>query len=343
VALDYYNHFLEGEPDYQTDDKWFEWMTMADAEITRRESANNIDNTDQVPSVVAPPSPYESVRRSEQDELRDGSEQEEDLSGTYGFEPARTIEANVYRANRNLWRERNNVSMAVPILAFPQLGGIAEIYFDPSHPRLKEDQIEVKELVISEIALIIRERYYERFPYSYVYDHLRRMRLPDYSRINLTRQANHFVTELYPRINRSFISGRTEQSNCELKDLLTQEEIRQLGRIIAESGGDQRRLDEVLGNGEFLKWVPYVMSRLIRQMPERFLDNKLFALPLKNLPTGLSPGERDELGKANASLVANLLEDLANATKSIYGNNEKIELLNRKRAFASVMSRKYIE
>ena len=79
-----------------------------------------------------------------------------------------------------------------------------------------------------------------------------------------------------------------------------------------------------------------MMSRIVRQMPERFLDNKLFGLPLRNLPMGLSESEREELGQANASLVANLLEDLANATRSVYGTNGTIELLSRKRAFASI-------
>ena len=103
------------------------------------------------------------------------------------------------------------------------------------------------------MAQILRERYYERFPYSYVYDHLRRTSLPDYSKITLTRQGARLVAELYSRFNRSFNSGRDEQDNGDLKDLLTTEEIRQLGRTIAETGGDQIRLDTVLGDGEFLK------------------------------------------------------------------------------------------
>jgi len=123
---------------------------------------------------------------------------------------------------------------------------------------------------------------------------------------------------------------------AKLRDLPTQEEVRHLGREVAEAGGDQNRVAQLLESGEFLRYLPHVMSRAVRQSPELFLDNKLFALTLRNLPRELSEAERDELGRANASRIANLLEDLANAANPPRFELPNIERLGRQRAFVAI-------
>lgn len=337
VAEQYYERFLEDDPEYQSDQKWYEWLMNADAEMNRRGQASQAqgENGNSIPSVISPAQETVAVHRTEQDSLRENAEMDTELSGEYGFEPARVLEVKVYRTNCGLWRKQRGTRLGVPVLAFSQLSGGVECFCDPAHPRLSEQEAETQELVIAEVAVILRERHYERLPYSYVLDHLRRIRLPDLSRANLTRQAYRLVDELWTRFVRSF-ETRATGVDTHLRDLLTEEDIRQISRTVAEAGGGQLQLESILQSGEFLKYMPNLMSRILRQTPDRFLDNKLFAVPFHNLPQGLTEQECQELGGANASRMANLLEDIANASRPSRFELTEIERRGRRRAFGSI-------
>ncbi|MFC1929099.1 hypothetical protein ACFLXK_05840 [Chloroflexota bacterium] len=113
--------------------------------------------------------------------------------------------------------------------------------------------------------------------------------------------------------------------------------------MVAEQGRGQVVLEEILNTGEFLKWIPHLISRILRQMPKRFLDDRLFAVAYANLPDGLDEDEREILGLENVSRIANLLEDAANATKPVRFDSSQIERIGRLRAFRSIdLIREYI-
>ncbi len=135
VAKDYRERFLRQEPEYQSDEKWYEWMKAADLEREQApEPATDDDsdpNQDSRPPGHRPP--------SEQDELRETAELDEALTGTYGFEPARDAEVTVYRTSNPMWLEVRNVRIGVPIRTFPNLDGTVECFYDPTHPRLVDD------------------------------------------------------------------------------------------------------------------------------------------------------------------------------------------------------------
>ncbi len=331
VAVSYYEQFLQDDPDYQSDEKWYEWMVAAD--LAREQALQTED--DEVDDPDPDPGPPGHRPRSEQDELRESGELDEVLSGTYGFEPARDAEVSVYRTSIPLWLEVRNVRTGVPIKSFPNLDGTIECFYDPSHPRLLDDSDEVAELIVSEVSLVLQSRYYNTFPYSYVLGPVRGARLERMSPANVENQARRMITDLVPQLVQVYAQG-SQETEGQLKDLLSDDELGRLSRVVAESGGDQTRLETVLGTGEFLTMMPTVIGRVVRQNPHIFLDGLLFSLPYSTLPEGLPEPTRQELGMANAERVANLLDDIAGAVRLQPFQTRQLQMLSRKRVANSL-------
>ena len=132
IARDYYERFLQEDPDYQSDQKWYDWMVAADLVRDKVVQPPASEETEPSPD----PTPPGDRPLSEQDELRETAERDGVLSGTYGFEPAREAEVNVYRTSSPMWLEVRNVRTGVPIKTFPNLDGTIECFYDPTHPRL---------------------------------------------------------------------------------------------------------------------------------------------------------------------------------------------------------------
>ena len=331
VAVSYHERFLQGDPDYQSDEKWYEWMVAED--LARDQEPQNTEDEDLDPRPDRnPPGPRPPT---ELDELRDGSELDEALSGTYGFEPAREAEVSIYRTSRPLWLEVGNVRTGVPVKTFPNIDGSIECFYDPTHPRLVDDTDEVAELIVSEVSLVLMKRYYERFPYSYVLGPIRGARLERTSPADVEIQARNMIADLVPRLVQVYAqnSGGTEE---ELKDLLSDDEMETLSRMVAESGGDQGRLETALSTGEFLTMMPTIIGRVVRQHPHVFLDGLLFSLPYSTLPQSLQEPIRQELGMANAERVANLIDDIAGAVRLQPFQSRQLQTLSRKRVANSL-------
>ncbi|MCK4822498.1 hypothetical protein KA005_42430, partial [bacterium] len=331
TARDYYEKFLRGDSEYQSDKKWYEWMLDADKEIVRQKSKEaQTKDGEELPSVISPPTIPETILKTERDQLRGEAELDEKLSSTYGFEPHRTLDVSVYKIHRNLFRQQGTTNHAVPIIILPELHGSVDCFYDETHPRVEHEETDVQDLIIAEIAILLRDRYYDRLPVSFILDHLRKTKLPDLTRDNLARTASHLFDEIWTSFVHAFQSFSDDDTR-QLRDLLGKEDIRQLSRMVAEQGRGQVMLEEILNTGEFLKWMPHLISRILRQMPERFLDDRLFAVSYIDLPGGLSEDERTILGLENVSRIANLLEDAANATKLVRFDSSQIERIGRLR------------
>ena len=331
VAENFYRRYLQGEDEYQSDEKWYEWMVTEDLAMKQ-----NLQRPE------GPGSQEELTRRppghrlpSEQDKLRENAERDEALSGTYGFEPAREAEVSVFRTSSPLWLEDGNVRTGIPIRTFPNLDGTIECFYDPTHPRLLDDTDEVAELIVSEISLFLRTRYYERFPYSYVLGPIRGARLERTSPADVEIQSRNMIAELAPRMVRIYAQCPNATPGA-LKSLLAEDEVAILSRLIAESGGDQNRLDAVLETGEFLTIMPTMIGKAVRQHPDVFLDGSLFSLPYSTLPKGLQDSTRHDLGTANAEQVANLIDDIAGAVRLQSFESRRLQTLSRKRVANSL-------
>ena len=336
VALNYHQRFLDGDPEYQSDEKWYEWLVDADFQMQQQtKQVNGGGEHEPLPDPCPPSQPPGPRPPSEHDELRDSSEFDETLSGNYGFEPAREVEVSVYKTSDQLWLEVQNGRTGVPVKTFPNLDGTIDCFYDPTHPRLADDSDEVAELIVSEVSLLLRDRYYDRFPYSYVLGPIRGARLERTSPADVERQARNMITNLVPRMVLVYAQG-SQSVEGELKDLLSNDEMEILSRVVAESGGDQTRLESVLATGDFLTMMPAVIGRIVRQHPNVFLDGMLFSLPYATLPQGLSEATRQELGMANAERVANLIDDIAGAIRPQSFQSRKLQMLSRKRVANSL-------
>ena len=140
---------------------------------------------------------------------------------------------------------------------------------------------------------------------------------------------------MVPRLVHVYALSSSE-TECDLKDLLSEDEMEAISRGVAESGGDQDRLETVLGTGEFLTMMPTVIGRVVRQFPQVFLDGLLFSLPYSTLPQGLDESTRQELGMANAERVANLIDDIAGAVRPQSFESHQLRTLSRKRVANSL-------
>ena len=287
VAKGYHELFLQEHPEYHSDQKWYEWMVAAD--LARDQEPKPPDDDDHEPR--PDPDPPGPRPPSEKDELRETAELDEALSGTYGFEPARDAEVSVYRTGNPMWLEVRNVRTGVPIKTFPNLDGTIECFYDPTHPSLVDDTDEVAELIVSEVSLILQSRHYDRFPYSYVLGPIRGARLERTSPADVEIQARNMIADLGPRLVQVYAQG-SHETEVELKDLLSDDEMEMLSRVVAESGGDQTRLETVLGTGEFLTMMPTIIGRVVKQYPHVFLDGQLFSLPYSTLPKSLVESTR---------------------------------------------------
>ena len=331
VAKEYHQRFLQEDPDYQSDEKWYEWVATADLArdqvLEPPKDEVNESNPDPTPPGPRPP--------SEQDELRETAELDAALSGTYGFEPAREAEVSVYRTSNPMWLEVRNVRTGVPIKTFPNLDGTIECYYDPTHPRLEDDTDEIAELIVSEVSLVLQNRYYDRFPYSYVLGPIRGARLERTSPADVEILARNMIADMVPRMVQVYGQSSTA-TDCELKYLMTDDEREMLSRLVAESGGDQTRLETVLSTGEFLIMMPTIIGRVLRQYPPAFLDGQLFSLPYSTLPQGLPESNKRELGMANAERAANLIDDIAGMLRRQSLQSRQVQMLSRKRVANSL-------
>ena len=333
TADSYYEQFRRDDPEYQSDQKWYEWMVNADREMEQEsQSSNEDDDGSQRPSYNPPP---DLRPRSEQDQLRETAELDEALSGTHGFQPTRAVEVSVYRTSDPMWVEVHNVRTMVPIKAFQSLDGTMECFYDPKHPRLVDDSDEIAELIVSEASLALQRRFYERFPYSYVLDHIRRPRLDPTSPANVENQARTMISQLVPRLVQAYAQGPFETEG-NFRDLLSDDEMAILSRMVGESGGDQTHFKTLLDTGEFLIIMPTIIGRVVRTHPHVFLDGVLFSLPYSTLPQNLQASFRQELGMANAERVANLIDDIAGALRSQSFESSRLQILSRKRVANSL-------
>ena len=331
IAKGYYQRFLQEDPEYQSDEKWYEWMVAADLARDQKPQPPGDDD----PETRSDPDPPGLRPPSEQDELRETAELDEALSGTYGFEPAREAEVSVYRTSNPMWLEVRNVRTGVPIKTFPNLDGTIECFYDPTHPRLVDDTDEIAELIISEVSLFLQNRYYDRFPYSYVLGPIRGARLERTSPADVEIQAKNMIADLVPRLVQVYAQG-PHATEDELKDLLSDDEMEMLSRAVAESGGDQNRLETVLDTGGFLTMMPTIIGRVVRQYPHVFLDGQLFSLPYSTLPQSLAESTRQELGMANTERVANLIDDIAGVLRYQSLESRQLRTLSRKRVANSL-------
>ena len=164
---------------------------------------------------------------------------------------------------------------------------------------------------------------------------IRGARLERTSPADVEIQAKNMIADLVPRLVQVYAQD-PHATEGKLKHLLSGEEMGMLSRAVAESGGDQTRLETVLRTGEFLTMMPTIIGRVVRQYPHVFLDGRLFSLPYSTLPQSLADSTRHELGMANAERVANLIDDIAGVLRLQSFESRQLRMLTRKRVANSL-------
>ena len=147
IALRYYQNFLEGDPGYQSDSKWFEWLMDADRERAKRR-IKQAGEEEEPPPEVSGTEGSEEEPQTERERLQQKGELDSRLSGTYGFEPQRTLEVNVYHLREHIIRQQGTISHAMPVVVLPVLGGTVDCFYDETHPRIEHEEADVQELLL---------------------------------------------------------------------------------------------------------------------------------------------------------------------------------------------------
>ena len=312
MAVSWAKLFRDGDPMYQTDDMWYQLAEAHDHPVTPQPKDASIDIFDEMglsdgdkpesefsedgPSDLGqrqtdgPMKPWKSDTKTPEpaetldqrlDRYRAGATEVFELAGRYEATglglvelTARTVDA------RSLTDPQNN---DVPIFAQMARAPKLEVFVAIQHPLLTEYGIELRDLVMTEVAEYLRVRGTptgrDPKPLSAVLFDIK-SRAPE-QKVTRDVLANR-AGQLLDRIREAMLE-EVKGSPSGYWELLSESERTSTQRRFAvEGGGDA--WDSVIESGDFTLYLPAsALVRLIERRPESFLDSKVFRRPYVGL------------------------------------------------------------
>jgi hypothetical protein len=333
MAVDWAKLFRDGDPAYQTDDMWYQLAYAHDHPVTPQPEDIPDDVFDEMGlGDVAKAEPESSgPSRADQGQGLAGGPVKPGRSGTKAPDQGETLDQRLdrYRAAstevfelagryeatglgmveltsrtvdaRSLTDPQNN---DVPIFAQMARAPKLEVFVAIHHPLLTEYGIELRDLVMTEVAEYLRVRGTptgrDPKPLSAVLFDIK-SRSPD-QRVTRDVLANR-AGVLLDRIREAMLE-EVKGSPSGYWELLPESERTSTQRRFAvEGGGDA--WDSVIESGDFTLYLPAsALVRLIERRPESFLDARVF----RRLYVGLTDGSSRSLV---VSRLAGFIGDLA--------------------------------
>jgi hypothetical protein len=334
MAVDWAKLFRDGDPAYQADDMWYQLAYAHDHPVTPQPEdkpegdvydemgLGDVGKPESEPSgprstdldqgvASGPAKPWKSDTKlpgpgetldQRLDRYRKASTEVFELAGRYEATglgmvelTARTVDA------RSLTDPQNN---DVPIFAQMARAPKLEVFVAIQHPLLTEYGIELRDLVMTEVAEYLRVRGTpsgrDPKPLSAVLFDIK-SRAPE-QRVTRDVLANR-AEQLLDRIREAMLE-EVKGSPSGYWELLPESERTSTQRRFAvEGGGDA--WDSVIESGDFTLYLPAsALVRLIERRPESFLDNKVF----RRLYVGLTD---DSSRSLVVSRLAGFIGDLA--------------------------------
>lgn len=299
IAVSWAQLFRDGDPRYETDELWFQLAYGHDHPVTAtpKETSDNVfaemglgetPGRDSVrerqlplgPGQAAignpasqPPRPTETIDQR-LDRYRTGATQIIELAGRYEATDLGGVELTAWAVDEHILcdPQGNEVAVFAQMVRPPKL----EVFIAIDHPLLTEYGMEIRDLVMTEVAEFMRVRGApsgrDPKPLSSVLFDIK-SRSPD-QKITRDVLANRAAL-LLDRI-REAMRQEVKGSPSGYWDLLQDSERTSTQRRFAVEGGDDI-WDSVVETGDFTLYLPAsAIVRLIERRPESFLDGKVF-------------------------------------------------------------------
>ena len=340
MAKDYYQKFLKGDPDYESDLLWFKAVQAVDQakadggdhpDVGINPGSAPSDDPDQygpetgpdvTPPLVATASENkltqpEVVLTSVRDDLIKRAVKDINLSGKYEWTSDRTgIEVSVWTLTKGVIKKDGE---RVPTM-MTDTGIEVDFFVDPTHPVISEYPFTPKQLLLVTLA----ERYHarDRDSVSKIFNSLV-VKCMDEDRINfeLLRDRSAQLIESIKDQLPDLLEGRFLQAKTVIgedasvsqqfyKHLLLEDSA--LLNIYSDGANEDVALQA------FSKIPPTALPMLIRAIPEAFFDGKIFKTPYLTLSI---PDEdtvkmlRSEAVKMVSAYVEDLLSLLTSLNK----------------------------
>jgi hypothetical protein len=312
--------FHDDDPEYQTDEKWWEAVVQHDEIVEAREAqraaaddrgeespARELLDGEDAGEEEGPGADSEREADSE-GELTDDERLQRLLADAIplpelgGDFAATGVAARMRLRAFEVQGHRLPVDgRRVPVWITSERGGGFAAFVDLDHPHFRTFDDEPTDVVLMEIAqnLIVRSRPQTTMPISAVFadlkEHHLRARAIDPGR--LIPEAGGLMREIQERMV-GCVAGNPrrpwENVLTEPERHLTQERIAEALRVTD--------ISEALDNGEYLVYVPPgVVPRIVEDWPDAFFDGELFNMPYAKAPT---PGvERQMVARITGYLM----------------------------------------
>lgn len=307
------DRFWEGDPEYQDDTKW--WEAVERAEKAKRSSGNPFadedsgtneddegeqgddhgsggsqgfdldpdsegpesDETENGEGPDSRPGSEEDEEQEQDSETTLESEEDSDVSGSYGLEEIDEPEIEV-----SAHRVTNGSLGGQPVVVESQGWSQRKITYDPGHELFSGFGYNPIDSVLMEIAstLLTRMDDPEGWTQCRIYAALIHKYRGDQqvSTGDLARTA----TEQLKEIKRRVAAAQFEHDGYEVKTDVEEE----VTRGFLDSGGETGELEELFETSAFLEYVPHrELIRYFKTHPEAFFDGTVWDLAYSSLPS----------------------------------------------------------
>lgn len=331
LARELAKRFVAGDLEYETDDKWYKIAQEADRErgeggkgltpVNPGESssddiwsylpsAQSGANSQALPTPSTPSQPSPNVApvpaTSDRDLLIQASDKEESLSGTYSYDTTPGMEITAWRTRDSQIKIQGS---RVPYHLY-QDGIEIDFFFDPTHPILSEYPLSPKQLLLQSLA----EKFALRDPgvsiqsafIGLVDNHLLEERINPQA---LQERAHSIVSTIREKLP-SLLGHRFAQVKEVIQSVEAEEE-ELAKRLLDEEpdllGAYQESSENAMQSLAFVGDA--TIKRLIAEMPEEFMDKKLFSQPFATLKIG-NEAMRERLRRNTLERVLSYFSDV---------------------------------
>ncbi len=312
--------FHKGDADYETDERWYQAAYEHDHPTPAPEPDPGGDDADDVlrraglddyapwngqpanpdPRPEPAPAETEDDRRAR---WRASARPVPDLESSFGL-PGRGAAVRVSAA----WRVHGHPYQIGPVGEDPRpvyvatlRGAAVELFVDDEHPIFTEFAVEMRDLVVFELADFMRTRDGGTDDLGELFAKLKQRCLPDHKVTGpfLKQNADRLVARIR-EVMQPIVAGNSSG----YWQRMTDSERASTQRTFAVEGG-RGDWEEILSNGDWLDYAPALsLVRVVSTRPDAFLDRRVFRTAYASLTD-------EQAQRAGLERVTDLLADVA--------------------------------
>ncbi|CAD7840477.1 hypothetical protein S1OALGB6SA_1542 [Olavius algarvensis spirochete endosymbiont] len=323
TTLEWRDKFHKGEPDYQTDEKWWEAVVYHESKLASPTPSgqpssggspgdvlselgltgaeqDNSNNGASVAEQPPAPAPKPETERERLARYRDGATRVPELSGEFGLtEFGATVNVDVHAVSKCAVKDNNG--FRTPVLLARERGREYGAYIDLQHPVFKDFADEPADYLVVELANHLKTRAEHEMPLAQAVALLKERQLSDL-KVDAATLAGQ-ARELLADIREQMAEAIKENPDRAWQFLTTDERATTETNLVVEAAGVN--LKDMEATGEFLLYTPLTFTpRLVEEWPEAFMDGKVFKGLYDTVKT--PAGKRISVGR-----VASYLYDAA--------------------------------